>query len=143
MSPIVEFTDEDFLRGKIVTPGWYRVRVNNVMEKPAKGDNPKTTKIFPMEGTILYHADSGSEEFSGVPTPPSWNFNNNPNASGFILGFLKAVTGDPEFNAKRAELKATEGKEVDVYIDNDTFNGRVVNRINHVYRTPRTAQVNE
>jgi len=141
MAPIIEFDEQDFLRSKIVTPGWYRVRIDNVGEKPSKGTNADTTKIFPMSGVILFNAENGSEEFSGVPTPPSWNFNDNPNAKGFIIGFLKAVTGDPNFHDKRIELKAAEGKQVDVFIENDQYEGRIVNRINHQYRTPKQVQV--
>jgi len=137
MTPIVDFSESDILRNKIVTPGWYRVRVERVGTKPAKGDNPETTTIWPVDGTILKNAENGSTEFAGVPTPAGWNFNDNPKAKGFILGFVNSIA-DSEINkAQRVDLSAAEGKEVEVFIENDTYEGRVVNRINHKYRKVR------
>lgn len=132
--PIVTFSEEDILRSKVVTPGWYVVRVNRVNTKPSKGDNPETTTIWPVDGTIIKNAENGSEEFAGVPTPAGWNFNDNPKAKGFIIGFVKAVTGDDIKPGQRIELAAAEGKQLIVFIENDTFEGRIVNRINHKYK---------
>lgn len=140
---IFEFSKEDLLQGKIVTPGWYRVLITRVGQKPSTSQNPDTKNVFPIEGKILRNADNGSEEFAGVPTPPSWNFNDNPNAKGFVLGFAKSLGFDMtsvekgETERARFTLKAAEGREVEVFIENDTYEGRVVNRINHKYRPLR------
>jgi len=136
--PIVELSESDYLRNKIVVPAWYVVKVDRVLQKPSKGDNPETSTIWPIEGTIIRNAENGSVEFAGVPTPAGWNFNDNPRARGFIIGFLRSigVEGEP----KRIELAAAEGKELEVMITNDTFEGRVVNRINHQYRPVRNVE---
>lgn len=134
--PIIEFSDNDILRTKIVTPDWYRVRVNSVGTKPSTSQNPDTTTIWPIEGTILYNANTGSKEFAGVPTPAGWNFNDNPRARGFMVGFFEAL-GVEVKSGVRLELKNSEGKELDVFIENDIFEGRTINRINHKYRKPR------
>jgi len=137
MSPIVTFSEQDILRNKIVTPGWYRVRVDRVGQKPSKGDNPDTTTIWPIEGTILKNAENGSEEFAGVPSPAGWNFNDNPKAKGFMIGFFNSV-GATVKPGERMELAAAEGHELEVFIENDTYEGRVVNRINHKYRAVKS-----
>lgn len=133
MSPAIGFDNTDILRSKIVTPGWYLVRIDKVLQKPAKGDNPETTMIYPIEGTILKNAENGSEEFAGVPTPAGWNFNDNPKAKGFMIGFFESL-GQKVEPGKRYELAAAEGKELQVFIENSTYEGRVVNRINHKYK---------
>ena len=134
MSPIITFSEDDILRNKIVTPGWYVVKVERVGQKPSKGDNPDTTTIWPIDGKIIKNADNGSEEFAGVPTPAGWNFNDNPRAKGFILGFVACIKGSEVKPGERIELAAAEGKMLRVFIENDTFEGRVINRINHKYK---------
>jgi len=128
--PIVSFSDRDILRGKILTPSWYRVRIDSVGQAPSASG---TSINFPMEGTVLFDAESGSTEFAGCPTPGGWNFNDK--ALGFAIGFLQAL-GQEVTPGKRFELKSAESKEIDVFIENDTYQGRVVNRINHKYRKP-------
>lgn len=138
MSPVVTFTEDDLLRNKIVSPGWYEVEVLRVGTKPSKGDNPDTTTIWPIDGKIIKNADNGSEDFAGVPTPAGWNFNDNPRAKGFIVGFIKSL-GQEITPGKRVELANAEGMRLEVFIENDTFEGRIVNRINHKYRPLRSA----
>jgi hypothetical protein len=135
--PIISFTEKDMLRGKIVTPGWYRVRIDAAGQKPS---NDAQSINYPMEGTILFNADTKSEEFAGVPTPDSWQFNSK--AMGFAVGYLAAFGVTPE-PGKRYELANTVGKEIDIFIENDTYQNRVVNRINHKYRAPQEAVQSE
>ena len=127
--PIISFTQRDVLRGKVVTPGWYRMKIEEVGEAPSK--DAKSTN-YPVEGTIMFNADNGSKEFENVPI--DWNFNSK--AIGFAVGFLKALGIDVEAGA-RFELSNTAGKELDVFIENDTWQNRIVNRVNHKYREPR------
>ncbi len=134
--PRIEFSQQDILRNKIVTPGWYRVRVDNVGTKPSTSGNPETTTIWPIEGTIIKNADNDSVEFAGVPAPAGWNFNDNPRARGFMIGFFESL-GAKVTPGATLELKAAEGKELEVFIENDTYEGRIVNRINHKYRPLR------
>lgn len=127
--PIIQFSDRDLLRDKIVEPAWYRVRIDTVGEAPSK-DGGSTN--YPVEATILFNGDNGNTEYQSVPL--SWNFNSK--AIGFAVGFLKALAVDVEANV-RFDLKSAEGMELDVYVENDTYNNRVMNRVNHKYRTPR------
>jgi len=63
-----------------------------------------------------------------------WNFNSK--AIGFAVGFLQSFGVDVKAGT-RFDLKSAEGREVDVFVENDTWQGRLVNRVNHKYRTPR------
>ena len=127
--PMIEFTEKEILRGTTVEPAWYRMRIESVGEAPSK-DGGSTN--FPVEGTILYNADTKDEKFAGVPV--SWNFNSK--AISFATGFLKAF-GVEIKPGVRFDLGSAEGKELDVMVENDTWQGRLVNRVNHKYRAPR------
>lgn len=127
--PIVGFEQEDFLRGKIVAPGWYLMEVKEVGEKPAA--NGESTN-FPTEARIICNDDDGSLDFAGVPIV--WNFNSKFKSA--ILGFLAAM-GQEVQPGQRVELKAAEGRKVAVYIDNKTYEGRILNNVNHQYRSPK------
>lgn len=134
-SPVIQFGERDINRGKPVDPAWYRVRIESVGEAPAKeapGKTPSTN--YPVEGTIIRNADTGEETFSNVPL--DWNFNSK--AIGFAVGFLQAFGVEVKANT-RFDLKSAEGRELDVYVENDTYQGRLVNRVNHKYRAPQEA----
>jgi hypothetical protein len=127
--PMIEFDQKSLLRGKIVTPAWYRVRIESAGTKPSK-DGGSTN--YPMEGVIIRNAEDGSEEFAGVPL--DWNFNSK--AIGFAVGFFNAFGMTPE-TGKRYELNHAVGKELEIFVENDTYNGNAVNRVNHKYRQLR------
>src|SRR5882724_1868917 len=136
MSPIIQFSKRDLMRGKIVLPGWYRMKIESVGEAPAKSVEGKTPSTnYPIEGTILFNADDGSKEFEG--TAIDWNFNSK--AMGFARGFLESFGITPE-EGKRYDLNAAEGKELDVFVENGMYNGRQVNRVEHKYRAPRPVE---
>lgn len=126
---MIQFKDKDLLRGKIVTPAWYKVRIESSGEKASK-DGGSTN--YPMEGTIICNADDGSTDFAGVPL--DWNFNSK--AVGFAVGFFKAFGLDAEVG-KRYDLNSAVGKELEVFVENDMYNGNPVNRVNHKYRELR------
>lgn len=130
--PVVSFSQRDLLRGKIVTPAWYRVVIESVGEAPAKQSEKGPSTNYPVEATIRFNGDNGSTEFAGVPL--DWNFNSK--AIGFAVGYLEAF-GVEVRPGTRFDLKSSETKEIDVFVENDTWQGRVVNRVNHKYRTPR------
>lgn len=130
--PVVSFSDRDLLRGRVITPDWYRVRIDSVGEAPAKASEKGPSTNYPVEGTILFNGETGAIEFRN--TPIDWNFNSK--AIGFAVGFLKSFGVDVKPNT-RFDLKSAEGLELDVYIENDTYQGRLVNRVNHKYRPVR------
>jgi hypothetical protein len=127
--PMISFDEKALLRGKLITPAWYRIRIEAIGEKPSK--NGESTN-YPVEAVILRNAEDGSLEFENVPL--EWNFNSK--AMGFAVGFLQACGVQVEPN-KRYDLSALAGTELDVMVENDLYDGRMVNRVNHKYRTPR------
>ena len=124
--PIVSFSKRDLMRGKIVEPAWYVVTIDAIGEAPSK-DGGSTN--YPVEGTIVKNADTGAEDFAGVPL--DWNFNSK--AIGFAVGFL-ASFGVEVAEGKRFDLANAAGKTLEVFVENDTWQGRMVNRVNHKYR---------
>jgi hypothetical protein len=130
--PVVAFSSRDLLQGKLITPGWYRVRVDNVGEAPAKDQTKGPSTNYPVEGIVLFNGDNGDLEFAN--TPLTWNFNSK--AIGFAVGFLKALGVDVKEGA-RYDLKAAEGHEIDVFVENGEYQNRMVNRVNHKYRPVR------
>ena len=130
MSPIVTFTDRDLLRGKVVEPAWYVVNIDNIGEGPSK-DGGSTN--YPVEATVIKNADNGSEDFKGVPL--DWNFNSK--AIGFAVGFLAAFGVDVKSGA-RFDLANAVGRQVEVFVENGEWQGRMVNRVNHKYRAVRS-----
>lgn len=133
MSPVVSFTDRDMLRGTVVTPGWYRIRIETVGEAPAKASEKGPSTNYPVEGTILFNGDTGDTQFANVPI--DWNFNSK--AISFAIGFLKSFGVEIKANT-RFDLKSAEGRELDVFVENDTWQNRPVNRVNHGYRPIRS-----
>jgi hypothetical protein len=128
--PMISFNEKDLMRGTLIDPAWYRVKIDAIGEAPSK-DGGSTN--YPVEGTILRNADNGDTKYAGMPL--SWNFNSK--AMGFSVGFLQSIDVDVKPNI-RYELSAAEGKELDVFVENGQYNGRLVNRIEHKYRLPRT-----
>ncbi len=130
MAITVDFSSRDINKGKIITPSWYRVRIDGVAEAPSK-DGQSTN--WNMEGTILYDADTKDTEFAEMPTP-YWNFNSK--AKGFMIGLFESLGVAVEAGS-RYDLNSMIGKTVDVFVENDMYEGRLVNRINHKYRKPK------
>jgi len=131
--PVIEFSPEDILSGVIVEPAWYHVKVNGIGEATSKkGDSTN----YPVEATILYNADNGDETFKGVPlNERNWMFNSKIPA--FIIDFIKAVSGDDVEANKRVQLNDAVDQELDIFIGNDTFDGRSKNKVTHQYRVTR------
>jgi hypothetical protein len=129
--PIVGFDEQDFLRGKIVAPGWYLMEIGSVGEKPAA--NGESTN-YPTEGTIIKNDDDDSTDFAGVPV--MWNFNSKFKSA--ILAFLAAM-GQEVTPGQRVQLEAAVGKKIAVYVDNKTYEGRILNDVKHKYRAPKAA----
>lgn len=126
--PVISFSQKDILRGKVVTPDWYVLRVDSVGEAPSANGQSIN---YNVEATLIRNASNGSTDFAGVPI--DWNFNSK--ALGFVIPFVKAI--EPNFKPEagsRIDLNAAVGKELEVMVENDTWQNRIVNRVNHKYR---------
>ncbi len=133
---VFSLSKKDIMGGKVYDPAWYRVRIDEVNVAPSKNVEKPSTNIT-YQGTILMDADTGDTKFAEHPL--TWMFNSR--ALGFTKGFLVAL-GVPEETIDektRFDFKAAIGKEIDIMVENETYEGRQVNRVNHKYRAPRAA----
>src|SRR5574339_869988 len=120
---MVDFSESDLLRNKILTPGWYRVAITDVGGwAPSKDGNSQN---LPVSGVVKFNADDNSTEFAGVPL--EWLYNSSPKVRGFIEGFLKGL--GVEVQPGRYDMAAAVGKEVDMYIKNGEYQGRLKNEV--------------
>lgn len=129
---VVDFTDSDLLRNKIVEPAWYVLDIQAHRDWSPTKDGQSNNCHF--ETVIEKNADNGSQDFAGVPI--ELQFNDKPKARGFIEGFLRGMGVDIQPRT-RYDLNSAVGKKIEAFIENDTYNGRLVNRCNHKYRVVR------
>lgn len=130
---MVEFSDSDLLRNKLVDPAWYTLEIGSVGPwTPTKNGDSNNCLI---EAVVIRNGDNGDESFKGVPV--TIQFNDKPKARGFMEGFLRALGVDVQ--AGRYNLQAASGQQIDAFIENETYEGRTRNRINHKYRPVKTA----
>lgn len=124
--PVVSFSERDLLKGKPVEPAWYRVKIDAVGEQLSK--DQKSTN-YPVEATIIKNADTGDTKFAGYPI--EYNFNSK--AMGFSRGYLESLGVNVEAN-KKYELSNTAGMELEMFVGNKEYQGRIVNDYPHQYR---------
>jgi hypothetical protein len=126
---IVEFSDSDLLRNKIIEPAWYTVHIDGHRDWAPSKDGQSNNCY--MECTIEKNAQDGSTEYTGVPI--ELMFNDKPKAKGFIEGFLRGLGVDVQ-SKSRYDLAQAVGKRLNVFVENETYNGRLINRVNHKYK---------
>jgi len=127
---IIQFTEKDLLRDKIVEPGMYKVHIDDVSNGEVSKDGKSINYI--AEATIIKNADNGSEEFAGIPL--TWNFNSK--AIGFMKGLFEAL-GETVTAQSRFDTNALAGHDVEVQVLNDTYNNKMQNKVQHNYRKCR------
>ena len=115
--PLLNITPEDILRSKTIKPGWYRSKVKRVGEKPAKTDGSTT---FPVDFIILQ-----AGEFQGVPVRTTFS----EKAPGFSVKFIEACGKEVKKEGGQFELTAAVDKELDIFIDNQLYEGRLTNNV--------------
>lgn len=130
--PIISFSNEDILRGTLVEPAWYRIKVGEFKQEMNK-NNDGENYIFD-DCVLLRNADTGDEKYAGVPIRIL--FSAKPKARGFMKGFLESL-GFEVTGGARFDIAACAGKEVDAFVENNEWEGRISNRINHKYRAVR------
>ena len=133
---IFSFSKKDLVSGKPYEPAWYRVRIDDISAEPSKNLESPSTNYW-VDGTILFNADNGDTKYADHPI--RWNFNSKwmAPAKGFFVALGEKEEEITE--GKRFQFKAAVGKELDVYIENGLWEGRVNNKVNHKYREPRVA----
>ena len=129
---VVSFSDSDLLRNKIVEPAWYVLNIQEHRTWTPTKDGQSNNCHF--DCVVVKNADNGNEDFAGVPI--ILQFNDKPGARGFIEGFLRGL-GVEVVAKQRYDLNSAVGKNIEAFVENDTFNGRIINRVNHKYRVAR------
>lgn len=127
-SNFVEFSDSDLLRNKLVEPAWYRVSIDKW--NPWQPSNDQQSQNATYDATIKFNSDNGSTDFTGVPV--ELRFNSKPKARGFIEGFMRALGVD--VTTGRYDMSQVVPGEIDTYIGNKTYEGRVMNDVQNKYR---------
>jgi len=126
---LIEFSNDDMLRGKIVEPAWYEMEITDVVSKiSSKGDSTN----YVVTGRVVKNSDDGSDKFAGVPV--TWNFNSK--AKGFMVGYFNAL-GIEVGAGRPSNLGATVGERLDVYVEPGEYENKVRNQVNHKYRMRR------
>lgn len=123
----IEFSNDDILRGKIIEPGWYILELGQLDEKMSKDGNSTN---WTFDATILANAETGSTDFAGVPLAVRFN----SKAKGFMVGFFSALMGEEVKAGQRFDLGSAVGKKIVANVINDTYEGRVVNKVDHKYK---------
>jgi len=129
---IFEFSDSDLLRNKVVSPAWYVLDIQAHRDWTPTKDGQSNNCHY--ECVIEKNADSGDVEFAGVPI--ELQFNDKPRARGFIEGFLRGLGVEVQ-PKQRYNGQSAVGKKIEAFVENETYNGRMINRVNHKYRMAR------
>ena len=113
-----QITREDLLRGRTVSPGWYPFIVKNAEKGEAKTDGSMKVdvELVVLEGP-----------FKDIPISRTFS----EKAPGFAVNYLESIMHkkiDPD-KGGQFDFSATVGKKVWGYVKNDTYQNRLVNRV--------------
>lgn len=119
---MIDFTDDDLLRSKVLNPGWYLLELGDYEESLSQaGDS--TNMVF-KDSKVIRNAEDGSTDFAGVPVRVSFN----TKAKGFVVGFLRAF-GIEVKKGERYDLGAMSGKQIIAFIGNREYQGNMQNNV--------------
>ena len=114
--PVINLTAADIAKSKNIEAGWYPAKIVKVNDiKPSKD---KASMNIPIDFEIKNQAAEGKQI--------TVTFNSK--AIGMITPLLKAVNGvEPE--PGQINVDTLQGQEVDVHVIQETFEGRLINKI--------------
>lgn len=127
---VVQLSQDDINRSRIVTVDWYVVEITGAIDTMAKDNMSTNTRIT---GKIVCAAgpqSRGKEEFAGVPLP---YLNFNSKAPGFSVPFFASLGGEIKDGA-RFDFNDAVGKKIEAHIGNGTFNGQFQNQLTGQFR---------
>lgn len=121
----MRYTREDLLKGRAMEPGWYPCECTGHEETLSKEDKSTNWnfKLIVLDGTT---EQQSGKDVGGTPLYRLFN----EKGMGFADKFIEVVTGHPP-NEEGGEFDPDEakGKKMLVYVKNETYNGRLVNRV--------------
>jgi hypothetical protein len=116
--PIMVITREDLLRGRVVTPGWYKMKIKAIEDTAAGTDGSTNTNVSLV---IIQPGD-----FLDVPLKRVFN----EKAPGFAVTFIQSITGKRlDSSGGSFDLSNAIGREVYGYIKTGVWQGRPRNEV--------------
>jgi len=118
MAMKMRITRDDFLKGKLVSPGWYTAKIVEVIQETSKkGDSQNYVVTFQI-------LDEGS--FKDVK--PMKTFNEK--APGVAIPFFTAVNNGVQIEPDMDyDFAATKNRTIQIMITNEPYNNRMVNSV--------------
>ncbi len=114
---VFNITREDMLRSKTVEPGWYKVMVKSLSSKDASTDQSLLIIVD------LVVVQDGA--FKDVPLRAQFS----EKAMGFSVPFFAACGAPINEAGGQYDFERTKGKTILVYVKNEIYQGRVLNKI--------------
>ncbi len=123
---LFEVTAEDVARGTIIRPGWYRFKVSNVEDRPAKTDGSPVTFVTCVLQDGVDHA---GDPAPNVPVLAVFS----TKAPGTVIAFYNAFMPEDKRIGKGGMSGVSlddrfKGKEAQIYVVNDQYDGRTTNK---------------
>lgn len=117
--------EDDFLRGKIVEPGWHACKITGYEEKMSKQKvDPETKQVIPPSQYCEIKMEIQSGKDKGVVL-----YNNfSEKAPGFIIPFLEAVAGGKKMEEKAQSIEFTKERLLNQYVDVEVVRGMYNNK---------------
>jgi hypothetical protein len=115
--PIIKLTPSDILKGKLIDAGWYGAKIVKVAEDWVPSSDKQSTNLaitFEILGT-------GGKELDVIV---------NSKGLGFVAPLISAIE-NKEIKPEAMEIDTSKwtGKMVDVQVIQDTYQGRLNNKI--------------
>lgn len=109
---------EDFLKGKLLEPGWYAALVKDITEETSKKGDSQNWKI---EFQIL--EDGPFKDCIVVKTF-------NEKAPGVAIPFFTAINGGKDIEAdKEYDFSLCKNRKIRVYVGNKLYENRQINEV--------------
>lgn len=133
MALTFNLSEDDFLKGRLVQPGWQSSKIVSYEEKTSKEKvNPQTGERVPPSQYIELKF-----QITDGPDKGAILYNNfSEKAPGFIIPFMEALMGaklDPK-NPEHRSFTFTKdkliGKFIDVEVIRGSYNGKPQNQVN-------------
>lgn len=116
MPAMFNVSKQDLLRSKTVQPGWYPAVIKSVTQKAAKTDGSTNT-------IVTFNIQGGT--YDGVPIDALFS----EKAPGFASPLIAAILGRPlKAEGEGVDLEFGVGKKIMIYVKNDIYQGRTVNK---------------
>ena len=121
----IRVTKDDFLKGKLVTPGWHPCIISSWDDTGKAGENAKNpgSSLTKVEFKVVDGPDKGTTLFTQFSEV----------APAFMVPLIEAVSGkefdktkDVEFDVDAAAMK---GKTVDVHVIRGSYNNKPKNEV--------------